>query len=104
MVHFIQRAVKVIYGDTDHAAKADAETGVSVTFETNSELEATCIFPEGVEPWITATMEAVDNLASLKYDIKANTSKEARTGVIVISPKDNPGFEVARITVTQEGA
>ncbi|MBR4755669.1 MAG: hypothetical protein IK076_01870 [Bacteroidales bacterium] len=104
VVHFIQRAVKVIYGDTDHAAKADAETGVSVTFETNSELEATCIFPEGVEPWITATMEAVDNLASLKYDIKANTSKEARTGVIVISPKDNPGFEVARITVTQEGA
>ena len=104
MVHFIQRAIKVLHGDTEHAAKAAAETGVSVTFETNSELEAKCVFPEGVEPWITATVEAVDNIASLKYDISANTSKDARTGVIVLTPKDNPGFEVARITVTQEGA
>ena len=103
MVHFIQRTIKVLHGDTEHAAKAEAETGVSVTFETNSELEAKCVFPEDVEPWITATVEAVDNIASLKYDIAANTSKDARTGVIVLTPKDNPGFEVARITVTQEG-
>ena len=103
VVNFVQRSAKIVYGETSHSAGADAENGIKVTFETNSELEATCVFPEGVEPWITAGIESVDNVASLTYDIKANASGDARTGVIVITPKDNPKFEVARITVTQAG-
>ena len=40
----------------------------------------------------------------LTYDVAANTSAEAREGVIVVSPKDHPGFEVFRVTVNQAAA
>ena len=102
IIHFFQRTIKIVYGETEHTAKAAAES-VQVTFETNSELEAKCVFPDGVEPWITASIESANNLASLTYEIKANTSKESRTAFVVVTPKDNPEFET-RITVTQGGA
>ena len=102
LVHFVQRSAKIIYGKTEYSAKAEGES-VQVTFETNFQLEAKCVFPEGVEPWITTEIQTDDNVASLTYVVKANTAAEARTGVIVITPKDNPGYEIARIKVTQAG-
>ena len=66
-----------------------------------------CIFPEGVEPWLNARIVEVSqagySFLALDYDILANPTAEARTGVIVVYPKDHPGFELARITVTQAG-
>ena len=102
IVHFFLRNIEITYGETEYAAKPAGETGVKVTFKTNTELVATCVFPEGVEPWITAKVESADNFVSLSYDVKANTSGKTRTAVIVVTPKDNPGFEAARITVTQK--
>ena len=104
VIHFTPRSFKIMYGETEYAASAAEEKGRIVTFDANFELEATCVFPEGVEPWLTAKIVVVENITALTYDILANPSQEARTGVIVVSPKDHPGFEVARITVTQAGA
>ena len=92
-----------MYGETEYAASAGEEKGRIVTFDANFELEATCVFPEGVEPWLTAKIVVVENITALTYDILANPTPDTRTGVIVVSPKDHPGFEMARITVTQAG-
>jgi len=103
VIRFARRTLKLLFGEADYAAKADEETGRMLTFEANCELEASCIFPEGVEPWLTAKMEVTENVPVLTYDIAANASTEARTGVIIVSPKDHPGFELFRVTVTQAG-
>ena len=104
VIRFASRTFKPLFGEPEHAAPAAGETGVTLTFETNTELDAACVFPEGVEPWITAKMETVEGVPVLTYDVAANTAAEARTGVIVVGPKDHPGFELFRVTVSQAKA
>lgn len=104
VIRFASRTFRVLVGDVEYAAKAEGATGVMVTFESNFDLDAACVFPEGVEPWLTAKMDVVEGIPVLSYDVAANTATEARTGVIVVSPKDHPGFEVFRVTVNQAAA
>ena len=104
VIRFTCRTFRVLYGEARHAAPAAGETGVMLTFEANFELEATCVFPEGVEPWLTAKMETVEGIPVLTYDVAANTATEARSGVIAVGPKDHPGFEMFRVEVTQAAA
>ena len=101
VVHFFQRTIKVISGKTEYNANKAGES-VNFTFETNAELEATCI-PEGEQAWITATMKSAGNVTSLTYVVQENKSGSAREGYVVVTPKDNPSYEVVRIKVTQEG-
>ena len=104
VIRFTCRTFRVLYGEARHAAPAAGETGVMLTFEANFELEATCVFPEGVEPWLTAKMATVEGIPVLTYDVAANTATEARSGVIAVGPKDHPGFEMFRVEVTQAAA
>ena len=104
VLRFTPRTLKLLYGDAEYAAPAAGETGRMLTFEANFELDAACEFPEGVEPWLTAKMEVVEGIPVLTYDIAANTAAEARTGAIVVCPKDHPGFEMFRVTVNQAAA
>ncbi|MBQ6286740.1 MAG: hypothetical protein IJK73_03675 [Bacteroidales bacterium] len=103
VIHFVQRVFTILYGETVHSVAADGENGVSLTFETNSSLDARCTFPAGVEPWISIGFKTVNEVSSLTYDVKANTSANPRSATIIVTPKDNPGFEIARITVNQAG-
>ena len=104
IIRFASRTFKLLYGEPEHAAPAAGETGVTLTFETNTELDAACVFPEGVEPWLTVKMETVEGVPVLTYDVAANAAATPRTGVIVVSPKDHPGFEMFRVTVNQAAA
>ena len=104
ILKFAGRSLKVLYGEAEHADPATGETGVTLTFEANFDLEATCVFPEGVEPWLTVKTETVEGIRVLTYDVAANEAAEARTGVIAVGPKDHPGFEMLRITVNQAKA
>ncbi len=104
IVRFACRSLKVLYGEASYAAPAAGATGRKVSFEANFELDAACVFPEGVEPWLTAKMETVEGIPVLTYDVAANDSAEARTGVIVVGPKDHPGYEMFRVTVNQAAA
>ena len=103
VIPFSQRRFKILYGETEYAAPAGEEKGRTVTFETNCPLVVTPLFPEGVEPWLNITVEEAGGFTALKYDILANPAETARTGVIAVCPKDHPGFELARITITQAG-
>ena len=104
VIRFAGRKLTLLYGDAEYDAPAAGETGRMLTFEANFELDAACVFPEGVEPWLTAKMEIVEDIPVLTYDIAENTATEARTGVIVVCPKDHPGFEMFRVTVNQAPA
>ena len=104
VIRFAGRSLKLLYGEPEHAAPAAGETGVMLTFETNTELDAACVFPEGVEPWLTVKMETVEGVPVLTYDVAANAAETPRSGVIVVSPKDHPGFEMFRVTVNQAAA
>lgn len=104
ILKFAARSYKVLYGELGHTAPAAGETGVTLTFEANFDLEATGAFPEGVEPWLTVKTEVVEGVRVLTYDVAANESAEARAAAIVVSPKDHPGFELFRITVNQAKA
>ena len=104
VIRFAARTLRLLYGEAAYAAPAAGETGRVLTFESNFDLDAAGVFPEGVEPWLTVKMETVEGIPVLTYDIAANAAAEARTGVIVVSPKDHPGFEVFRVTVTQAAA
>ena len=104
VIHFAARALRLLYGEAEYAASAAGETGRMLTFESNFDLDAAGVFPEGVEPWLTVKMETVEGIPVLTYDIAANTTQEARQAVIVVSPKDHPGFEVFRVAVTQAAA
>ena len=104
VIRFAARTLRLLYGEAAYAAPAVGETGVMLTFESNFDLDAAGVFPEGVEPWLTVKMETVEGIPVLTYDVAANAAPEARTGVIVVSPKDHPGFEVFRVTVTQAAA
>ena len=104
IIRFASRTLRLLYGEAEHAAPAVGETGVILTFETNSELDAACVFPEGVDPWLTVKMETVEGVPVLTYDVAANAAAEARTAVIAVCPKDHPGFEMFRVTVTQAAA
>ena len=107
----VRNPVKLLYSLPEHTTPADNQaefaapaagvTGVVLTFEANYEL---VVPSEGVEPWLTVKMEVVEGIPVLTYDVAANTATEARTGVIVVSPKDHPGFEVFRVTVNQAAA
>ena len=103
VVRFARRTIKLVYGEAENAAPAAGETK-QLTFEANFEPEVSCLFPEGVEPWLTAKMEAAEGYYVLTYDVAANTAAESRSAVIVVSPKDHPGFETFRVTVTQAAA
>ena len=104
VIPFAVRNLKLLYGEADYAAPAAGKTGQMLTFESNFDLDAAAVFPEGVEPWLTVKMEVMEGIPVLTYDVAANTATEARTGVIVVSPKDHPGFEVFRVTVNQAAA
>ena len=104
VIRFAGRTFKLLYGDAVYDATAAGEDGRTLTFETNFELDAAAVFPEGVEPWLTVKMETVEGIPVLTYDIAANTGTEARKGDIVVCPKDHPGFEVFRVTVNQAAA
>ena len=103
VVHFMERKFKILYGETEYAAGADEEKGRFVTFDASCDVIATCVFPEGVEPWLTAKVVEAESITALTYDILANPTQDARTGVIVVSPKDHPEYALASITVTQAG-
>ena len=109
VIRFAARDLRLSFGDESYEADAAGEAGRAVTFMGNYEVEATAVFPEGVEPWLTVTMDsakpegAEEYLSALTYDILENAGEEARSAYIVICPKDHPGYEVARITVTQAG-
>ena len=49
-------------------------------------------------------METVEGVPVLTYDVAANAAETPRSGVIVVSPKDHPGFEMFRVTVNQAAA
>ncbi len=104
IIRFASRTLKVLYGEAVHAAPAAGETGVTLTFEANFDLDAAGVFPEGVEPWLTVKTEIVEGVRVLTYDVAANAAAEARTGVIAVGPKDHPGFEMFRVTVNQAAA
>ena len=104
VIHFVGRTFSIIYNGTKEIAKAEGENDIKVTVEANFELEAKCVYPDGGEPWITASMETTDNITSLTYSVKANTASGDRKAFIVITPKDNPEFEIAKIEVNQKGA
>ena len=104
IIRFTCRTLNLLFGDAEYDAPAAGETGRMLTFEANFELDAACVFPEGVEPWLTAKTEIVEGIPVLTYDIAENTAAEARTGVIVVCPKDHPGFEMFRVTVNQAAA
>jgi hypothetical protein len=101
VVHFFQRAIKLISGETEQTNLLAEAKSFNLTFETNTELQATCI-PEGTDSWITVTLKPAGNVTSLTYEVKANTTSSAREGFIVVTPKDNPGYEVVKIHVTQK--
>ena len=99
VVHFACRVFNCLSEDTEYAAPAEGATGRTLLFQANFELDAAC-----VEPWLTVKMETVEGIPVLTYDVAANPAAEARTGVIVVSPKDHPGFEMFRVTVNQAAA
>ena len=103
VIHFVQRTFTILYNRTKDIFEAGEQNDIKVTIEANFELEGKCVYPEGGEPWITAVMETSDNITSLTYSVKANPDAKERVGYIVITPKDNPDYEVAKITVTQKG-
>ena len=104
VIRFASRKFQLLVGEPEHTAPAAGETGVTLTFLANFDLEAAGSFPEGVEPWITAKVEIVEGVSVLTYDVAVNTAAEARSAVVVVSPKDHPGYEVFRVTVTQAAA
>ena len=115
VIRFDSRKLKLLYSEPEHvipvadkeaefAAPAAGRDSVILTFQANFELDAACAFPEGVDPWMTVKMETVEGVPMLMYDVAANTAAEARTGVIVVGPKDHPDFEVFRVTVKQAAA
>ena len=104
VIQFAGRSIKLLFGEATYAAPAAGETGRMLSFESNFDLEAAGVFPEGVEPWLTVKMEVLEGIPVLTYDVAANTATEARTGIIVVSPKDHPGFEMFRVTVNQAAA
>ena len=99
ILKFVVRSFKLLYGDLEHAAPANGETGIKRTFEGNFDMEASC-----VEPWLTVKTETVEGIRVLTYDVAANEAAEARKGDIVVCPKDHPGFEMFRVTVNQAAA
>ena len=103
VIRFACRTLRPLVGETEYAAPAAGVTGVEFSFQANFELDAAAVFPEGVEPWLTTKLETVEGVSQLTYDVAANAG-EARTGVIVICPKDHPGFEMFKITVNQAKA
>ena len=104
IIHFFPRTFKILYDGTKNPVDKDGVSDVKVTLESNFELEAKCVYPDGGESWITASMETTDNITSLTYSVKANTTSGDRKAFIVITPKDNPEFEIAKIEVNQKGA
>ena len=104
IIHFFPRTFKILYDGTKNPVDKDGVADVKVTLESNFELEAKCVYPDGGESWITASMETTDNITSLTYSVKANTTSGDRKAFIVITPKDNPEFEIAKIEVNQKGA
>lgn len=103
VVRFVERSLKLLVGEETYSAAAEGETGKVVSFESNFEVEPVCVFPEGVEPWLTVKTEVVENIVALTYDVLPNAGTEGREACIRIVPKDHPGFEMFRITVTQAG-
>ena len=104
VIRFASREFRVLVDEPEFAAPAAGEAGRGVSFLANFELDAACVFPEGVEPWITAKMEIVEGVSVLTYDVAANTAAEPRSADIVVCPKDHPGFELFRVTVSQAKA
>ena len=104
VIRFAGRTLRPLVGEAEYAAPAAGVTGVEFSFQANFELDAACVFPEGVEPWLTAKVETEEGVSVLKYDVAANTAAEARSAAIVLSPKDHPGFEMFRVTVSQAKA
>lgn len=104
VVRFACRTLKLTEGEAAYEAPAAGEEGRKLKFESNFELDAAAVFPEGVEPWLTVKLEAEEGNPVLTYDIAANAGTEARKGDIVLCPKDHPGFEVFRVTVNQAAA
>lgn len=102
VIHFDCRILKLINGEAEAAPTAEGETR-TLTFEPNFDVEVSCVFPKGVEPWLTTKAITENGYLVLTYDVAANTTTEKRTGMIVVSPKDNPDFEMFRVTVVQEG-
>lgn len=96
---FVCRPFEFLLGDREHTAPAAGETGVTLSFKADFDLDIIC-----VEPWLTVNTETVGNVFGLTYDVAANDSAEARTGVIAVSPKDNPDFKIVLTTVNQAAA
>lgn len=104
VIRFARRRWKVLTGEFNYAAPATGGTEM-VSFESNFEMDCR-VSPEGEESWLTATLEVAEgiDIPVLTYDIAANTTADPRECFIVVFPKDNPEFELLRITVTQAAA
>ena len=103
VVRFVERSLKLLMGEDTYSAPAEGSEGQIVSFESNFEVEAVCVFPDGVEPWLTVKTETVESLVALTYDVLPNAGTEAREACIRVVPKDHRDFEMFRITVTQAG-
>ena len=99
ILRFACRSFEFLLGDREHTAPAAGETGVKLSFTADFDLDIIC-----VEPWLTVNTETVGNVFGLTYDVAANDSAEARTGVIAVSPKGNPNFKIVLTTVNQAKA
>ena len=99
ILRFACRSFEFLVGEREHTAPAAGETGVELSFKADFDLDIIC-----VEPWLTVNTKTVGNVFGLTYDVAANDSVEARTGVIAVSPKDNPDFKIVLTTVTQAAA
>ncbi len=101
VIRFAQRSIQVVADELEYQAVAEGESGHKVPFKANFEVEVIpSVFPEGVEPWLTHVSIQADTLS---YDILPNTGVDEREGIIQLSPKDHPGFEIVRIAVHQAG-
>ena len=99
ILRFACRSFEFLVGEREHTAPAAGETGVELSFKADFVLGIICL-----EPWLTVNTKTVGNVFGLTYDVAANDSVEARTGVIAVSPKDNPDFKIVLTTVNQAKA
>ena len=101
VIRFVQRACQVTAGELNHAVATEGETGYKVVFDSNFEVEVIPpVFPEGEEAWVKVEFDPESK--TITCDVLPNTDKE-RSAFIQVCPKDHPGFEMFRITVTQAG-
>ncbi|MBR0052387.1 MAG: hypothetical protein IJP73_00640 [Bacteroidales bacterium] len=103
MLNFHKR-VFLLPAGSEYAAPA-AGTVVPVDFKANFKHVLT--YSEGASDWIqpmtTETRTVYTISDTMAFKVAENTGTETRTAIIHIHPEENPEFEVATVTIVQEG-